>query len=172
MPEKLKCIVKPEQAKILREVCEGIETKCIGGSDLSKVFNLHLSILEEEKVSVNDIAIHNARKWIISNILRVIDDQYINPSCSPAVQILLNDDYTWVIDNLVKLHEIIQMDKAVRRTFIRMISRIFRDLMRAEVFMTNMTSSEVDLTQVIALFDEDDELIDNLGNNEFENILC
>ena len=53
-----------------------------------------------------------------------------------------------------------------------MISRIFRDLMRAEVFMTNMTSSEVDLTQVIALFDEDDELIDNLGNNEFENILC
>jgi hypothetical protein len=166
MPEKIQCIIQPEQASVLREICDGIENKLIDGDDLTKVFTLHLSLLEDEKVSIDDIGSYNTRKWILSNLLRVMEDEYINPGCSPVVQLML-EEYKWVIDLLVKLHEIIQMDKGTRRTFIRMISRIIRDIMRAEIFIGNKSSSEVDLIQVIQLLDE-------TSSSEWQNlnILC
>tara|TARA_R100001163_G_scaffold64213_2_gene57935 strand:- start:9199 stop:9711 length:513 start_codon:yes stop_codon:yes gene_type:complete len=160
----LKNDIKPNQRGLVKYIWKEFMEGNATVDDIKELITLYYSLIDNEKPSCNDIALKATRLWIISNLHRVLSEEFIHPESAPSVQEKLQE-YPAIIDNLITIHEILSSDKSTRKVMFKHFLQQLSCIILVDCDLSNSGSGEIEIGQFLEI------LVDESGNDD-NNHLC
>lgn len=149
--------VSPKQNQALNYMFYSITHDIAEMNDILMVVTYHQTVLEQtENINNKSKPYHKVRMWIINNLTRILEEKFIDPNASYAVQEMLSI-VPWVISAIVKCHMIlISNDEKYLRHFAVNLMKILKFDMHLQNLIKDNGTESNDLAELINVLREDE----------------
>lgn len=151
------------QNQALNYVFNSITHNTTNLKDILVVIAYHWSNLEETKnINAKSKPYYETRLWVVNNLVRILDEKYLDPVADDEVQKLLAL-VPWVITCLVKCHKILIADD---EKYIRHFAFNLRRILKLDMHLQNLLKDHGTESHDLA------EVINTLKQEEMNSELC